>query len=70
MKYSAQYHVFPLHFMLYRGKSIIFGTVWLICKDLIVWGWRKGKDGRVNSVSRGTIFRIIVVKEFYSMGYF
>ena len=29
MKYSAEYHVLPLHFMLYRGKSITFGTVWI-----------------------------------------
>ena len=29
-KYSAQYFVFPLHFVLYIEKSIIFGTVNII----------------------------------------
>ena len=32
MNYSAQYHFSPLHFMLYRGKSITFG-VWSACTE-------------------------------------
>ena len=40
----------PLHFMLYRGKSISFGTVWLFMKGILVLFYKDVEN--VNTVKK------------------